>query len=152
MPGRGGSFENGFTLIELLVAITVLALVSAALLSLFVCACTAVVEAGRVTTAVHLCRERIEEIKGGGWARCNQANGENSPPLLWEEEQVPDFDFFRRRTAVSPEELPGFPGVTLGRISVTVSWRQGREERSVTLETYLGIGGRPAEIGLFPAG
>ncbi len=137
MPERGRCFENGFTFVELLVAVTIVAVVSVPLLSLFICGYATTVTAGRQTVAVNLCRDRIEEIKGGSCAWYNQFNGEESPIVLFEETPVPDFDLFCRRTEILSEELPGFPGITMARIIVTVSWRQGEVERSITLETYL---------------
>lgn len=137
MPGRDHSPENGFTLVELLLAVTFLALVTGPLMSLFAGGYAAVVTAGWESVAVNLCREKIETIKAGGYEYCCFLIEESGPGVAIVENPVPDFALYRRETVLIEEELSGFEGITLFRIKVTVSWRQGENEHTVVLETYL---------------
>ncbi len=127
----------GYSFIELLVAISILGLVTAPFLALFSGSHLFINSAGRQSTAVNLCRARIEEVKslGCSTARDLYLNNDGSSPIT--EESVEGFNRFRRVTDLRPfyfscENQPATE-LTLLVITVTVYWEEGNAGKSETL-------------------
>jgi len=129
----------GYSFIELLVALAILGLVSAPVLALFTGSFSSIAEAGRRSSAVNLCREKMETVKAGGYEAVYSyyiaAGG--SPHV---EEEIPGQPLFRRTTvvkALDPTENGLPPGSDLLSIKITVSWTAGERELSESLVSRL---------------
>jgi len=132
--------RDGYTLVELLIAVTLLGMIAVPVLALFVGSSSWITGARNRSTALNLCRDRIEELRS---ACCGEVIPSYLPldsfPLI--EDEIPGYPDFRRQTAVSPLLLewgtdpPLQPEVLL--IEVTVSWElRGRENQEI-LTCYL---------------
>jgi len=132
--------RDGYTLVELLIAVTLLGIVTAPLLALFTASSSWIAYARCRSTALNLCRERIEELQS---VSCGEVvpfypPGDNFP---LSEDEIPGHPGFRRLTAVSPLQLewgtdpPLCPEVLL--IEVTVIWELRGREHSEALFCYL---------------
>ncbi len=131
---------DGYTFIELLVAITILGFVVAPFLGLFTGSFSAIAQSGRQSSAINLCREKMESVKAIGYAaayECYRGN-EGSP---YSEEQLPSHPGFRRVTEIKPVLFSASgtyqPNPDLLQITITVYWIVHDQEYSETLESYL---------------
>jgi prepilin-type N-terminal cleavage/methylation domain-containing protein len=134
------SNTSGYTFIELLIALALLGIVVAPLLNLFATGYTFIGDARRHTTALNLCRARLEEVRAMGYtAVCDQYLESSSLPIS--EPNPLGLDGFTRKTRITPVELPTAlsiaPPVELLQIDVTVIWRDNNREQEETLSTYL---------------
>lgn len=134
--------ESGYSFIELMVAITVLAVVVMPLLSVLVGGYAVMVSAGRQTVAANLCRDKIEEVKAGGFGYYDSLLDEGGQ--YWEEENpVSGFSHFRRETSIVKETRVLSSGqegdftVNLLVIKVTVYWFHEAVAHSVSLVSEL---------------
>jgi len=131
--------SNGYTFIELLLAVTLLALITTPMLTLFVTALSAVHSAGQQTTAVNLCRAAMESVKAAGYdAAYETFIIEALSPIV--ESSLPGAANFRRVTEVislTPESGPLLHSLEILHIRITVYWPGQGRERYVVLESYL---------------
>jgi len=135
--------EGGYTFVELIVSITILAIVTVPILSLFVSGYTVLASAGRQTIAANLCREKIEAVKVNGYDFYMQYFEQHGANLYREAENpVEGFPVFRRVTRVWEENVlpdpltPDFQ-ISLLKIIVQVFWEHQGAERAVQMETNL---------------
>jgi len=130
----------GYTYIELLVAITILGLVAAPLLALFTGSFTSIAEAGIKSSAVNLCREKMETLKAWGYEETYAfyLAGPGSPSCI--EEEIPGHPHFRRVTEVTlldPENESLPPGAEVLCLKVSVYRTGWKREISASLESRL---------------
>lgn len=130
----------GYTYIELLVAITILGLVATPLLTLFTGSYTSIAEAGIKSSALNLCREKMETLKTRGYEETYAfyLAGPGNPSYI--EEDIPGHPHFRRITEVSlldpdHESLP--PGAEVLCLKVSVYRSGWKREISASLESRL---------------
>jgi len=130
----------GYTFIELLIALALLGIVVAPLLTLFACSYTIIGDARMHTTALNLCRARLEEMRAFGYSAVYDLYLDN-PSLPFIEADPLTFADFTRETTVTLVELPAAVNsgllVELMQIEVTVSWWENDRELKETLSTYL---------------
>jgi general secretion pathway protein I len=109
-------FPSGFTLLEVLVALALVAGVLTSSIVVFNRHLSLVVRDREETSAMLLCRAKLEEP---GFLTSLKADGTfapEHPDMTWKREEVPS----------------NYPG--LRRFTLTVSWQQGR--RNLTMVTY----------------
>ncbi len=131
---------SGYTFIELLIALALLGIVVAPLLNLFATGYAFIGDARMQTTALNLCRARLEEMRSLGYTAVYDLYLDQSSLPVNE----PDpfiFPGFTRETTVTLVELPishnsELP-VELLQINVTLSWQENNREQEETLSTYL---------------
>ncbi|MFQ5962104.1 MAG: prepilin-type N-terminal cleavage/methylation domain-containing protein [Candidatus Methylomirabilales bacterium] len=120
--------DRGLTLIEVLIATLILIVGIAGLLSTFPAAYTNVVASGGETKAVTYAQEKIEDLKNQPF---NPGPFDNSGTP-----EAPEPGYTRSWT-ITQEAGTTAPN-RLARITVTVTWTEGLQQRqaqSVTLET-----------------
>jgi general secretion pathway protein I len=137
---RAPSRQRGFTLIELVIAFVVFAFAMGALMEINASSLRAARRSAAMTEAALLAKSKLDEL-GVGIAL--EEGGESGrfegTDYSWElevrKEEAPPTD-----TGVI-EEVP----VDLFRLELTVSWREGRTERSAKFATMRAIqpGGSP---------
>ena len=133
--------KDGYTFIELLLAITILGFVVTPFLGLFTYSFSSLVLSGRQSSAINLCREKMESLKADGYSSVYDCyiTGGASPLLENDPAQNPGF---RRITEVIPLSITtsGTPQLTLEllQIKITVFWMIRDREYSETVESYLG--------------
>lgn len=132
--------NDGYTFIELLVAITLLGLIIAPFLGLFGTSYSAIGRAGQQSTAVNLCRDRMEWVKARGFSYFSPYPNSNGAITLIEED-LPEEPGYRRITEVSTIHIspPGQPDqeIPLLHVTVTVFFTAGDREYSEKVETYI---------------
>jgi prepilin-type N-terminal cleavage/methylation domain-containing protein len=131
---------SGYTFIELLIALALLGIVVAPLLNLFATGYSFISHAREETTALNLCRTRLEEMRAMGYtAVCVQYLDSSSLPVS--EFNPLDLDGFIRETNVTLVKLLANPGsdlaIELLQIDVTVTWQENNRNFEETLSTYL---------------
>lgn len=130
----------GYTFIELLIALALLGIVVAPLLNLFAGGYSIISDARMHTTALNLCRARLEEMRALSYPAVSDLYLEN-PTLTFIETDPLGFAGFTRETTVTVVELPtalsSESPVELLQIDVTVIWRENNREQEETLSTYL---------------
>jgi general secretion pathway protein I len=122
----------GFTLIEVLIALAVLGI---ALVVLLHCQLVSIMlsdRAGQLTRATLLAETRIAERLAAGYPEPGVEEGTeegDGAPMRWTVRVAP----------VEPADLPeAAPAeAELRSLRVEVTWRDGRDERRVTLSTYV---------------
>lgn len=135
--------EGGYTFVELIVSITILAIVTVPILSLFTSGYAVMVSAGRQTIAANLCRDKVEAVKANGYDYYMQYFEQHEANLYLEEENpVAGFPFYRRVTRVweeivLPDPLNTVFQVSLLKITAQVFWEHQDRERSVKVESEL---------------
>ncbi len=132
--------QEGSSLIELLTALALLAMVFAPVLTLFNTGYSAIINAGRQTAAVNLCRDRLEELCALGYdAVYDQHLAGGSAPQV--EENLSNMPLYSRTTTITilNDYLPGDydPVPKLLQICVTVTWTTTGRESAETLTCYL---------------
>lgn len=132
--------NDGYTFIELLVAITLLGLIIAPFLGLFGTSYSAIVRAGQQSTALNLCRDRVEWVKARGFSYFAAYPNSNGALTLIEED-LPEEPGYRRITEVAavhinPPEQPDLE-IPLLHVTVTVIFTAGHQEYSEKVETYI---------------
>jgi prepilin-type N-terminal cleavage/methylation domain-containing protein len=131
---------SGYTFIELLIALALLGIVVAPLLNLFATGYSFIGDARKETTALNLCRTRLEELRAMGYSTvCVQYIDSSSLPVS--EFNPLGLDGFIRETNVTLVELAtnnsSNPSVELLQIDVTVTWHENNRDYEETLSTYL---------------
>jgi len=135
------SAVNGYTFIEILIALALLGIVVAPLLNLFATGYFFINDARMHTTALNLCRARLEETRALGYSAVYDLYlaGAASPVI---ETDPLGYTGFTRETSVFLIDLPTVTNallpVQLLQIDITVSWLENNREHSETLSTYLG--------------
>lgn len=132
--------SDGYTFIELLLAITILGIVVVPFLGLFTGSFSAITLAGRQSCAVNLCREKMENIKAGGYAAVYDYYIEKGASPLHEENLAAGEGFWRitEVNVISGSVLGNnLPEIDLLQINITVYWLFRDQEYSETLESYL---------------
>jgi len=131
----------GYTFIELLIALVLLGIVVTPLLNLFVTGYSCIVNARLHTTALNLCRARLEETRAMGYGAVYDLYLVAAPAPVIEPDPF-DLAGFTRVTTVSVLDLPAATNAALPaqllQIDVTVSWQENNRELKETLSTYLG--------------
>ncbi len=132
---------GGYTLIELLIALAVLGLVAAPCFALFTAGISAITSAGNRTEALHLGRNKVEELKSLGPAGIYSFYLENNNnPYL---ELNPDgYQGYSRVSLVTPvtvytEPGSGFETIIVLQVDVTVTWEQHQSEKEQSLSCYI---------------
>ncbi|NMB35757.1 MAG: type II secretion system protein [Firmicutes bacterium] len=130
--------EAGFSLIEVLAAVALVGILIIPLLSMFTGSIRAVLLAGQETKAVSLAQEKMEVLKGKGYAQLKKELQEqkNSP----RREAVGDYWWETELKCLPLSHL--FPGLEEGAeiifLRVSVFWGEEGKQRSVSLVSYLG--------------
>ncbi len=110
--------NRGFFLLESVVAIMILGLASAGFFGMYTVANRSMAVAERHTTAAALAREKMEEVKSGGY--WHAADGD--------EAEVAGYPAFSREVRVKVPE--GAEGLRLWLVTVRVSWEEGEYKLS----------------------
>ncbi len=130
---------SGYTFIELLIALALLGIVVAPLLNLFATGYAYIGNARMQTTALNLCRDRIEEMRALGYPAVYNLYLEN-PSTVSIETNLAGFSGFIRETTLTRVELPAATGngtaAELLQIDVAVSWWENNCKHEETLSTY----------------
>jgi prepilin-type N-terminal cleavage/methylation domain-containing protein len=114
---------RGFLLLELLVAVAVLGIVLVPLLGMFLGGAVNNAHSRMVTTAAHLAREKMEELRSLGYCRAESGF----------EEAVDQFPAYSRLVEVGNMEMD------IKKITVTVFWSPpGGNVHVYRLDSYLG--------------
>lgn len=119
---------GGFTLLEIVVAVAIVAVVLVALIGLQLRSLDATIRAQDLTTAVLLAQGKLASL--GTFPEPGEDKGTFEGPEL---------DRFHWTTTVVEhkfEALAGNQAVEVRQLGVTVSWKDGQQERHYTLETY----------------
>lgn len=131
---------SGYTFIELLIALALLGIVVAPLLNLFATGYSFIGDARRHTTALNLCRARLEEMRALGYSSVYDLYFNDTASPVTELDPL-GYVGFTRETTVSLTDLPTVTNVALPvellQIDVTVSWQENNREHEETLSTYL---------------
>lgn len=132
--------NDAYTFIELLVAITLLGLIIAPFLGLFGTSYSAIARAGQQSTAVNLCRDRMEWVKARGFSYFAAYSNSNGTLTLIEED-LPGEPGCRRITEISTLNIspPGRHDLEtpLLHVAITVFFTVGHHEYSEKVETYI---------------
>jgi type II secretory pathway pseudopilin PulG len=123
--------NRGFFLLESVVAIMVLGLASAGFLALYSAAGRNMVLAERHSVAASLAREKMEQVKSGGFWR---AAAEDEP-------EVAGFPGYAREVRVAAVE--GADDLRLWRVEVRVGWEEGGIPGEYRLASFLAAQVRP---------
>ncbi|GIX49733.1 MAG: hypothetical protein KatS3mg131_3944 [Candidatus Tectimicrobiota bacterium] len=118
----------GFTLLEVLVALAIVAIALVIVLRLHLLSLDATLRAQDLTTAVLLAQGKLASL--GAFPEPGEEDGQFEEPQLAR---------YRWHTQVTAHTLPATETgseVEVRRIEVTVSWRDGRQERHYTLQSY----------------
>jgi general secretion pathway protein I len=119
--------HRGFTLVELLVALTLFAVVGGTLLQLFQDGLRTTRLAAGHTHAVFLARSKLTELQAYGHLRPGTMAGAFDGGYRWQAVLIErEADDARRRSRIGPLDL-----------SLTVSWGDTGETRSITLRSLL---------------
>jgi type IV pilus assembly protein PilV len=118
------SSEEGFTLLEIMIALVVLSVSLVALAGLQISAIRGNTFSKRMTTAVSIANEKMEQLKNSSYAnilsessiQVNQSN----------------MNFTRQVTVTNNSPLPNTKTV-----NVTVTWSQGSKSHSVPMTTII---------------
>jgi len=121
----GSSFSRrtrGFTLVEVLVAAAILVVGLLGILTAFPAAYQDIMYGGRVTQAVALAQQKLEEVKAGGFPPTGGTQTSGTYTITWAVTSV------------------GFGTVTgdLRKVTVTVTWSQRVRPGRYDLEGYIG--------------
>lgn len=122
--------DRAFTFIEVMAALAIVSISLLALLRLHLTSLTVVERAQLTSQAVLLANEKIEETLAQGYPQPSTKSGtaeRGALSLRWRT-QVTDLDIREWDEA----DING-----LRKISVDVSWEQGRGRKSVQLSTYV---------------
>lgn len=130
---------EGYTFIELLIAVTILALITAPLLTFFAAGFTAIRSAGEQTTAVNLGRAAMESVKAKGYTAAFEyyVSAGRSPLNASLSHGSGNFRLVTEVRPLSPETGPFLNSLELLYIRISVLWPGRDVERSVILESYL---------------
>ncbi len=131
----------GYTFIELLIALALLGIVVAPLLNLFATGYTFIGDARMQTTALNLCRARLEELRALGYIAVYDLYLENPSSTVIEPDPSGIAGFSRKTTLTQiflPTANNNGLAVELLQIDVTVAWRENNRDYEETLSTYLG--------------
>ncbi len=135
------TITSGYTFIELLIALALLGIVVAPLLNLFATGYTFIGDARKETTALNLCRARLEELRALGYTAVYDLYLEN-PSSTAIEPDPSGIAGFTRKTTLTQIVLPTANSIAcpveLLQIDVTVIWRENNRDYEEALSTYLG--------------
>ncbi|MGI6097041.1 MAG: type IV pilus modification PilV family protein [Dethiobacteria bacterium] len=135
--------EEAFSLVELLAALTILSLIIAPLLFLFLTSIDTVIRGGAQTIAVNLAQDKLEHLKDRGFYNLitEYLVEGNSPEI---ELEIDGYEGYTRRTSVQLEEIEIQDAETTEpyilevlHLEVIVSWQNKENEWEVVLESYL---------------
>lgn len=132
--------DSGYSFIELLVALALLGIVVTPFLNMFFIGLASINNARLQTTAINLCRSRLEQLRASGYDQVfdNYVNSHNEAHV---EPDPEGYRGFQRETNVSLHLLPlGEPGhgpAELLLLEVTVTWLDRDQEHAETLSSYL---------------
>ena len=121
---RSADDKSGFTLIEIVVTLAILSLALPTLLRSFTEAAKGQALAENRTTALYLLKFRMAAIEAEGY-----------PDIGEEEGEFGEDSRFRWHSDVQDVESEEIEGLRL--ITVTVTWQERGEERSISTSTYL---------------
>ena len=131
----------GYTFIELLIALALLGIVITPLLNRFMTGYSFIHNARMHTTALNLCRARLEETRAMGYSAVYDLYFADTAAPVTEPDPF-GLSGFTRETTVSIIDLPAMTNAALPaqllQIDVTVSWQGNNHELKETLSTYLG--------------
>ena len=125
-PNFGNS--HGFTLIELMAAVVILSFGLVLVLRSFVTAVDAVKRLESIPPAVHLLEEKMEEIKNDNREQKNVSAGESAGEFpAWKNET------YAWKLNMNPTPSEG----NLSEAQMTITWKQGTSQRTLSAFTYL---------------
>ena len=122
--------NSGFTLIEVLVAMVILSVGLLGTAALITGIINSNKLSNRISTATVLAQDKMEEIKGAGYAGIGSIDDLNP---YEDEDPVTDYSKFRRVTFIKGVDTPAVSG--LKSITVTVYWDSDNSQ--VELQTIL---------------
>jgi general secretion pathway protein I len=142
---RGGTVSRGLTLLEVLIALVIIATALVALVNLENQDIRAIDKSRRVTLATMLARNMMTQIEIGGFPEeMGEEEGDFRESELDEELQA-SYAGFRWRTVVESAEFEGVTLENARRVTVTVFWTEGNQERQLDVVTYIANRGEPPE-------
>jgi len=130
--------EEGFSLLEVVAAVAILSAVIIPVFSMFVGGKLSVFSGRHETEAVILAQEQMEELKGRGYGQLRM--------LMAGQERIETEDTsgpYARKVVLEVlplEKITDCEGGEVIFIQITVSWSDGRGDRSITLSSFLGEG------------
>jgi prepilin-type N-terminal cleavage/methylation domain-containing protein len=118
------SIEEGFTLLEIMIALVILSIALVALAGLQVCAIKGNAFSKRMTTAVSIGNEKMEQLKNSSYANILS---ESSTQVT-----KSNMNFTRQVTVTNNNPLPNTKTV-----NVTVIWSDSSKSHSVPITTII---------------
>jgi type IV pilus assembly protein PilV len=129
MSRRLISIEEGFTLIEIMITLVILSIGLVALAGLQVSAIKGNAFSKRMTTAVSIANERLEQIKDKAYADI-LSESPTQIPIKYPNE--PEMIFIRQVTVTNNSPL-----ANTKTVNVTVTWSDGSNSHSVPITTII---------------
>lgn len=117
--------NSGFTLMEVLVAMLILSVGLLGMAALITGIISSNKLSNRISTATVLAQDKMEEIRGVGYAGADAEAGTEGYNI------IPNYPLYKRTTAVAA----GNPAAGMKKITVTVYWDS--DDHSVVLNTIL---------------
>ena len=117
--------NSGFTLMEVLVAMLILSVGLLGMAALITGIINSNKLSNRISTATVLAQDKIEEIRGVGYAGADAEAGTEDYNI------IPNYPLYKRTTAVAADD----PAALMKKITVTVYWDS--DDHSVVLQTIL---------------
>lgn len=112
----------GFTLLEVMIALAILSLVAVAFLRSQAGSFRLIDEAGYISLATLLAKEKMAELEGKGFSEPGRSSGEGEE----------GFQDFKWEKIVSATEV-----WNVQKVQIKVLWKEGDNERTLELVTYM---------------
>ena len=125
--------EQGTTLLEVLAALAILAVLTTAVLAIFMPTGLWISKARNETTAANYTAAVLEDLRDQR-SRLQIANGISPEDLGLDQQYKPDFPG-GINACVNIELMAGFSG--LYKVEVLVGWNEGTEQRMITMATLM---------------
>jgi len=127
-PTRRLCRNRGFTLLELMVAAVILAFGIVGILRAISAGLLSARDAGDYTTAAMLAQAQLEQLR---WDENLQSTGESEGDFG---DLYPDYSW---QASLESVELPDLDDSDLTHIVLTVTWKRGKRQHHLTVETCL---------------
>jgi type IV pilus assembly protein PilV len=127
-PKSQVSIEDGFTLIEIMITLVILSIGLVALAGLQVSAIKGNTFSKRMTTAVSIANQKLEQLKDTAYAN---VLSESSTQITISQPNQPSMNFTRQVTVTNG------PLANTKTVNVTVTWSDGSNSHSVPITTII---------------